>query len=166
MENQKILISATLGALVVAVINAVPFLNFINCFCCIGIVIGGAFALIHYSRNLEMHEMIQPPIAITLGITTGIIAAFISLLFEWIIFTQFGHWYVDLLLKMIENMEEIPPFMEKMVEQLEEERQYDFFWTSILLRNLIIMPIFCLTGSLITRLYLNRNRGEDKLKPL
>jgi hypothetical protein len=166
MENQKIIISSSIGAVVVALVNAVPFLNFINCFCCIGIVSGGAIALLHYQRNLSIHEIIHPPIAITLGITSGIIAAFISLLLEWIIFMQYGHWYTELLLKMVENMEDIPPLMEKMIEQLEEESQYGFYWTSNLLRNIIIMPVFCLIGSLITRIYLNRNRSEDKQKPL
>ena len=162
MENQKIIISGTLGATVAALINAVPFLSFINCFCCIGIVSGGAVSLLHYQRHLDPHELIELPVAITLGITTGIIAAFISLLFEWIIFMQFGHWYAQMFLKMAENLKDIPPFMEKMIEIVEEESQYGFFWSSNLLRNVIMMPLFCLVGTLITRTYLNRNRMIGK----
>ena len=163
IENQKIMISSSLGAVVAAVINAVPFLNFINCFCCIGIVAGGAIALYHYDRSMEITEFISTATAITLGITTGIIAAFISLLLEWIVFTQFGNWYANLILRMVENMEDIPSFMEDMIAELKRESQYGFFWSSILLRNLIIMPLFCLIGSLITRGYLNRNRTNNDL---
>lgn len=163
MENQRIFISGILGAIVVATINAVPFINFINCFCCTGIVAGGIIALVHYDRSLDTREYISTAVSITLGIITGILASFISLLFEWIIFMQFGHWYAELLLNIAENMEEIPPAMEKMIDTIKEEKQYGFLWTYILLRNLLVMPVFCSVGSLITRTYLNRDRTFDHL---
>ena len=163
MENQRILISGILGAAVAATINAVPFLNFINCLCCIGIVAGGIIALVHYDRSLDSREFISTAVAINLGITTGILASFISLLFEWIIFMQFGHWYAELLLDIADNMEEIPPAMEKMIETIKEEKQIGFLWTYILLRNLFVMPVFCTVGSFITRTYLNRDRTYDHL---
>ena len=163
MENKRIIISSIIGGTVVGVISAVPFLNFINCFCCIGVVAGGAIALIYYDRTLESREFIATATTITIGISTGIAAAFISLLFEWIIFLQFGNWYAELILKIAENLEEIPPELQKMIETIEEEGQYGFSWTAILFRNVIVMPIFCIVGSFITRLYLNKNRSEDNI---
>ena len=163
MENQRIFISSILGAIVVAIINAVPFLNFVNCFCCIGIVAGGIIALLHYDRSFDTRDYVSVAVSITIGITTGIFSAFISLLFEWIIFLQFGNWTAELFLKIAENMEEIPPAVEQMIEAVKEEKQYGFLWTYILLRNLIVMPVFCLTGSLITRAYLNKDRSFNNI---
>ena len=80
MENQRIIISGLAGGTVAAILNAVPFLNFINCFCCIGIMLGGAVALAYYDYTIQIKEYLSPAIAVTLGITSGIIGAFISLI--------------------------------------------------------------------------------------
>jgi len=47
-----------------------------------------------------------------------------------------------------------------MLYELEHELQAGFIWGSILFRNLILMPIFCLIGALITRVYINKNRVD------
>jgi len=158
MENQRIIISGLLGGTLAAILNSVPVLNFINCFCCLGIMLGGALALIYFDRSLAIREYLNPAIAVTIGITSGIIGAFISLGIEWIMFVNFGHWELELLQKMIENMEDIPEYFEKILIELENELHAGFRWTAILFRNLILMPIFCLFGSLITRTILNKNR--------
>ena len=101
MENERIIIAGVMGGSVAAVLNAVPILNFINCFCCIGIMLGGAIALIYYDRSAEYQEYLSPAVAVTLGITSGLIGAFISLFIEWIIFSVFGNWELEVLKDII-----------------------------------------------------------------
>jgi len=158
MDNQQVITSSIIGGSVAALLTAIPFLNFINCFCCIGIIFGGAAGLFYYDRSIQYQDIISPAIAITLVIGSGLAGSFIALFIEWFIYLNFGHWEIDFLKNLLENLEEIPPMMEDMIADLEAEMTEGFLWGSILLQNLIIMPLFCLFGALITRAVLNRNR--------
>jgi hypothetical protein len=84
-------------------------------------------------------------------------------LIEWIIYLQFGRWEIEFLRNIIDNMDEVPPYIEDMVEQIESELQMGFFWGATVFRNLLVMPIFCLLGSLIMRVFLNKDRIYEKL---
>lgn len=159
MDNQKILMAGTIGGIVTAALNSIPILNFINCFCCIGIMLGGAVSLYYYDRSFLMNEYISPALAVTLGITSGLIAAFASLFIDWLIYLNFGHWELQFMQNLMDNMEEVPSVIDEIFYDLKDELKYGFIWGSILLRNLLLMPVFCLIGSLITRVILNKNRS-------
>jgi len=159
MDNEKIIMAGVIGGFVAAILNSIPFLNVINCFCCMGIMLGGATALVFYDRSFENPEYINSAIALTLGIASGIFGAFFSMGIEWIVYFNFGNWELELLQQLVENMDEIPPFMEEIIQTIEEEKLKGFTAGIVLLRNLIIMPVFCLIGSFFTRLYLNRKRS-------
>ena len=84
MDNQRIIAAGFVGGLVAAVLNSIPVLNFINCFCCAGIMLGGAVALIYYDRSYSVREYVNQATVVTVGITTGLFAAFISLGIEYL----------------------------------------------------------------------------------
>ena len=158
MDNQRIMAAGLIGGLGAAMLNSIPILNFINCFFCAGIMLGGAVALIYYDRSLPEREYITSATAVTLGITAGLFGAFISLGIDYIIYLNFGHWEIELLYKLLDNMEKTPPGLDEMLNELDQELQSGFIWGSVLLRNLILMPIFCLIGSVIGRTFINKNR--------
>jgi hypothetical protein len=158
MDNQQILTAGFIGGFVTAVLNSIPFLNFINCFCCLGIMLGGVVALIYHDRSFQTKEFINPALAVTIGITSGLFGAFISLFLDWFIYLNYGHWELEFMQHLIDSMDEVPPVMDELFYELEEELKSGFLWGSILLRNLLLMPVFCLIGSLITRVLLNKNR--------
>jgi len=60
---------------------------------------------------------------------------------------------------LMDNMDEVPSVIDEIFYDLKDELKYGFIWGSILLRNLLLMPVFCLIGSLITRVILNKNRS-------
>ena len=39
---------ALIGGALIGIISAIPVINWINCFCCAGIMLGGAVALIYW----------------------------------------------------------------------------------------------------------------------
>ncbi|TFH01518.1 MAG: hypothetical protein E4H13_04675 [Calditrichales bacterium] len=158
MDNQRILTAGFLGGLVAGVLNSVPFLNFINCFCCLGIMLGGVTAVIYYDRTFLPREYINPATAVTLGITAGLFGAFISLFIEGFIYYNYGHWELGFMQQMMENMDEIPAIMDDLMIELEDELRGGFMLGSIMLRNLLIMPLFCLAGALASRVLINKNR--------
>ena len=158
MDNQRIITAGFIGGLVAGALNSIPFLNFINCFCCLGIMLGGLVALIYYDKTFSVPEYISPAAAVTVGIAAGLFGAFISLFMDWVIYINFGHWEIEFMQRIFENMEVVPPVLEEVMYELEKELQSGFIWGSILFRNLIIMPVFCLIGALITRVVINKNR--------
>ncbi|MCK4559897.1 MAG: hypothetical protein KAV45_08955 [Calditrichia bacterium] len=161
MDNQRIMAAGFVGGLVAGALNSIPILNFINCFCCAGIMLGGAVALIYYDRSFTVREYINPATAVTVGITAGLFGAFISLGIDYLIYINFGHWELDFMYDVLEAIEEVPPVIEEMLYELEQDLQAGFIWGSLLFRNLILMPIFCLIGAMITRVYINKNREES-----
>jgi hypothetical protein len=161
VDNQNIITAGIVGGAVAAILNSVPFLNFINCFCCVGIMIGGAISTLYYDKNFGDGLPINIALAVTLGIASGIIGAFFSLFIEWIIYANFGRWELEFLRKFAENIEELPAYLEELIFDMEEDWNAGFLWAAILLQNLILMPIFCLLGALITRVFINKNRMNN-----
>ena len=161
MDNQRIMAAGFVGGLVAAALNSIPILNFINCFCCAGIMLGGAVALIYYDRSFTVREYINPATAVTVGIAAGLFGAFISLGIDYVIYLNFGHWELDFMYDILDAIEEVPPVIEEMLYELEQDLQAGFIWGSLLFRNLILMPIFCLIGAVIIRVFINKNREEN-----
>jgi hypothetical protein len=161
MDNQRIMAAGFVGGLVAAALNSIPILNFINCFCCAGIMLGGAVALIYYDRSFTVREYINPATAVTVGITAGLFGAFISLGIDYVIYINFGHWELDFMYDILDAIEEVPPAIEEMLYELEQDLQAGVIWGSLLFRNLILMPIFCLIGAVIIRVFINKNREES-----
>ena len=153
-----ILSAGFVGGLVAGTFNSIPVLNFINCFCCLGIMLGGAAALMYYDRSEPTRDYITPAVAVTLGISAGLFGAFIALAIDYIIYINFGHWQLEFMRDIFENMEDMPAEMDDIIYEVERELEMGFIWGIALLRNLLLMPVFCLIGSLITRALLNRNR--------
>ena len=149
-----------IGGVVAGALNSIPILNFINCFCCLGIMLGGAVALVYYDHSFLKRDYINPALAVTLGIASGLIGAFVSLFFDYLIYINYGHWELEFMQNLMDNMDEVPIMLDELFNELEDELRYGFIWGSILLRNLLLMPVFCLIGALITRVFLNKSRSQ------
>jgi len=156
MENKRILLSGLLGGFITAIFSAVPYLSFINCFCCLGIMLGGMVALWYFDHSSGSAHIITSAQAVTIGITTGIISAFISLFISWMVYLKLGNWELRFLTTLLQQMEDVSIDMEDLLQKLEEQAAAGFIWTSTLLTNLFIHPLFCLIGALLARLFLNK----------
>ena len=164
MENQKLINSAIVGGTVSALLFSVPFINMINCFCCAGIMLGGAVALVYYDRSFEIREFISPASALTVGLVSGLAGAFISIFIDWIIFSMFGNWELELINILNDSLADMPELAETMDDlmyEIETEASKGFYFGRVLIelvRNLILLPIFSVAGALIARIFINKNR--------
>ena len=161
MENQRIISAAIVGGLTAAVISTTPILNLTNCICCIGIIAGGAVGLFYYARMSPAPEFITPPVAVTLGIVTGLFGAFFATGLEWVFFKIFGPWQIEFANSLMEKMDEVPVFLQEMLDDVETQMAKGFNWGSVLLENLIVLPVFCLVGALIARVFINKKVSES-----
>ncbi len=149
MNNQETTHAVLLGGMVAALTDALPYLNLINCLCCLGIAAGGAAAVL-YLKSLDKDRVFVLPEIIQLGLLTGLAGAFFSFAFHYIMFRVIGNWQIEWITNMIENMEEIPPIWNEMYEQLKSPEMQGFAGMSILIRSLIMFPVFTFLGALLT----------------
>jgi hypothetical protein len=89
------------------------------------------------------------------------VGAIIYTWYAYVIYINFGHWELDFMYDILDAIEEVPPAIEEMLYELEQDLQAGFIWGSLLFRNLILMPIFCLIGAVIIRVFSNKNREES-----
>ncbi len=150
--------AGAIGGAVAALTNALPIINMINCFCCLGIMSGGAVGLLFYDRNQPEREYISPALAVTIGLTGGIIGAFFSVILEGMVYMVLGDWQLEFMRMAMNNMQEIPPMLEELLAEAEKEALNGFNFIASLFRDLIIIPLFSLAGALIVRVFLNRKR--------
>jgi hypothetical protein len=104
-ENPKKFMAALYGGLVTAGISAIPGLNFINCFCCAGILLGGFLAVFFYQQELE-----DGPVVLTnndciqLGLWAGFIAAVAGTVISVMVLLAFGNVAAEVMMGMIHKM--------------------------------------------------------------
>ena len=106
-------------------------------------------------------EFITPPVAVTLGIVTGLFGAFFATGLEWVFFKIFGPWQIEFANSLMEKMDEVPVFLQEMLDDVETQMAKGFNWGSVLLENLIVLPVFCLVGAMIARVFINKKVSES-----
>ena len=160
IDNQQMIQAAILGGIVAALTDALPFLNLINCLCCLGIAAGGVVAVL-YLRSMNPGKIFIMPEIIQIGLFSGLAGAFISFGFHYIIFQMIGNWQVEWISNMIEEMDEIPAVWEDLYTQLKSPEMQYFAGFSILIRSLIIFPVFTFLGALFTNRVLTKQQQSQ-----
>ncbi|NOX90585.1 MAG: hypothetical protein GXO77_16390 [Calditrichaeota bacterium] len=149
-----------LGAFVAALTDSIPVLNLVNCLFCAGIVVGGMIPLWLLQRNAEDKSFFTTPEVIHLGLLTGLFGAFLSFVFQYIVFKIYGNWQVQWMIQAMDNMETLPPFWEELYAELQKPEYQGFAGLAILIRNLIIFPVFMVLGGLLMNKILIRKRSN------
>lgn len=115
IEQPSKMTPALIGGAVMGLISATPFLNFINCLCCAGIILGGFLAVFFYKDQLtpEMPQL-TPSDGLVLGALAGVFGFLISTLISLIIYTVFGpvasEAMINIMIRMFESAGlDLPP---------------------------------------------------------
>lgn len=155
MDNTLLYRSATVGGITAAVMDSIPYLNFINCLCCLGIALGGVAALFYF-RSQSPYEPVEfsKPALLHLGLLTGIIGAIATFILHYIVFKIVGNWEIGFIKNLMENMDELPPFWDEFYTELESGRYDGFTGPIILVRSLILFPLFTYLGVLLGNRFL------------
>lgn len=152
MQKPDKFLPALYGGLIMGVISAVPFLNFVNCLCCAGILLGGFLAVFFYKNNFTPDT---PPFTsgdcLAVGALAGVIGAFVATLLSLVFVMLFGDIVKEFILRFLEHADlEIPTEMMDEIRKRLEESSMGFVSVLIdLVFSLIIYPIFGLLGGLI-----------------
>jgi membrane associated rhomboid family serine protease len=79
LEKPSILMPALYGGLIMGVLYGVPYLNFINCCCCAGILAGGFLSVFFYKKELLPNmPLLEASDALKVGALSGVIGGVVG----------------------------------------------------------------------------------------
>ncbi len=135
---------ALIGGAFIGIISAIPIINWINCFCCAGVIIGGILAVRFYNKNLGAFELTSSD-----GVTLGLMAGASGALISTILTTMFTGGVKRQIDKVLEYYSEMPPEIEEALLRIQEMGGELFFVIVGLVFSLVIYTIFGIIGGLI-----------------
>ena len=138
---------ALFGGLTIAIISTVPVINFINCFCCAGVILGGLLSVHFYNKNLAELPDIELTYAdgIILGLMSGAFGAVIGTLFSSVIGTNIQ----QSIQKMMEYSSDMPQEFEEALDMLGQYQEGFGLVALGLMMSLIIDCIFGMLGGIL-----------------
>ncbi|MDZ7261995.1 MAG: hypothetical protein ONB05_07815 [candidate division KSB1 bacterium] len=146
MEQQPSkLVPALIGGAFIGIVSSVPVLNFVNCFCCAGVIAGGVLAVYMYNRNLSQEITLTNSDGVLLGLLAGVFGAIIGGILQTLLNTNLQH----ALERIMEYSENMPPETEELLRRLEELEFGPAFFMIMLMIGLVIDAIFGIIGGLI-----------------
>lgn len=153
-EKPKILMPALFGGIITGVLSGIPFLNFINCLCCAGVLLGGFMAVFFYNKDLTPQS---PPLTsqdgLKLGALSGLFGAVIGVivtaLLDAILGNVAGQAMFDMVYKFYDSvgiLDQMPP---EAIDQMEQGMKGSAVSATNVIGSIILYPIFGLLGGLI-----------------
>ncbi len=146
-----------IGAAVIAGISALPGISIINCFCCAGILFGGALAVFFYQKDFRPEmPLMETSDALVVGLLSGIFGAIGATILSGLFLLVLGPFETEFIRDLIEKFAEngtIPydiadQILEAMDESMAEAASLAGLLTGFFF-NIIIFPIFGMLGGLI-----------------
>ncbi|APF20360.1 hypothetical protein Calab_1490 [Caldithrix abyssi DSM 13497] len=160
MNKQDTYFAIFVGALTAAATDSFPLLNLINCFCCLGIISGGILPIWLLSKKLEDRAFFTTPEVIHIGLSAGLVGAVMAFILQFIVYQFYGNWQVEWLTQALESMEDLPPLWEDLYYELQKPEYQGFAGMAILIRNLIMFPVFTLLGSFLMNKFLIKRSSK------
>ena len=142
---------ALYGGIIMALVSSIPFISFINCFCCAGIILGGFLAVFFYKNNMTPES---PPLnagdSMVVGLLSGFIGAVMGSILSMVFISLFGNVMGDALLRWVRGMNIDLP--EQSLKALEDATRKSASVANFLIQlfaKLLVYGIFGLLGGLI-----------------
>ena len=148
------LLPAVIGGVIMGLLSSIPVLNFINCLCCAGIILGGFFAVFFYNKNLVDQELTYSDGAL-LGILAGVFGLIISSILNVII----GNGVEQILEQIMQYADDIPPEAQDIILAL-QENSGKLFIVNIAM-GLVIDILFGLLGGILGVAVLGKKKTND-----
>ncbi|MDZ7723321.1 MAG: hypothetical protein U5R06_11090 [candidate division KSB1 bacterium] len=142
-SNNDKLLPAVWGGVTIGILSGVPVLNFINCACCSGILIGGALSVYLYRRQVGPECPSEDGEGASLGLLAGLFGAVLATLLSLVIqpFSQ------DIIYQ-IQNYTNDPD-IENMLNHINPEMLAKSFTLIAFISSLVINSLFGLLGGVI-----------------
>jgi hypothetical protein len=157
---------ALFAGFILSIINFVPGLNLVNCFCCAGLLFGGVLAVIFYKMDLPQEQKIMNIDGFYLGLWTGIFAAG----FETVLDITIGPFIADVKFRMLQNLIkrlfggiQIPPdIMDQLTQAIAAAKRPGLFETLVSFFLIVVVySIFTVFGALLTSAFIQKQKAKQ-----
>jgi hypothetical protein len=153
-EKPSILMPALYGGIITGVLSGIPFLSFINCLCCAGVLFGGFMAVFFYNKDLTPQS---PPLTsqdgLKLGALSGLFGGVIGTIISALLMAVVGNLAGQAMYDMIYNIYDSAGILDQMppeaIDEMERGIKEGGLSATSVIGSLIIYPIFGLLGGLI-----------------
>ena len=162
MGFERVMRYSLLGGIITGATIGLPVLDFLNCFCCAGVILGGFLAVFFAVKDQDPG---LPPLAksdaLRLGVVSGLFGAVIGTAFHSVILLVAGDVVLEMVASMVRegDLEGIlpPGVLDEFWSMVESKEGFSvldvifhlFIW-------LIIGPLFGLVGGLLGYSFLQR----------
>jgi hypothetical protein len=153
-EKPSKLMPALYGGIIMGVISGIPFLNFVNCLCCAGVMLGGFMAVFFYRKDLQPND---PPItngdSVQLGALAGVFGALVGVVLTVAIHFALGGVQNQAMSQMIMSLYDKLGILDKMppeaVEKMQDQMKDTALSAMAIIPPFIIDPLFGMIGGVI-----------------
>jgi hypothetical protein len=159
--------SAIIGGVVIGLLSGIPYLNLVNVFCCLWIIVGGALASYLYIKKSSV------PVNIGEGAMIGALAGAIGMMVQLLVGVPLtilaGYPELNFLVSIMERLDpQKAEIYRQRVEHILSRPFSEQFFSSVFslgtLLNLLITVVFAMIGGLIA-IPLFEKRKADILPP-
>jgi hypothetical protein len=144
-------VPALYGGVIMALISTIPFVSFINCLCCAGILLGGFLSVMFYKNSFPPGApLLVAGDCMVVGLYAGLIGATLGSMLSMLFLAMFGNVAGEIIQRLIENMNlQIPPDSLKAFQESVAESPSVKSFMIQLVTNLVMYSVFGLLGGLI-----------------
>ncbi len=169
MNDTPKVLPALYGGIIIAVISSVPFLNWMNCCCCAGVMLGGFLGVFFYKNNLPPSSPLTSTDALQVGALAGLFGAVIGTGINALFFSLIGNMSGQMMNDFLEGLDsglssrEFSE-IERGLRQLTRMAPVAILWTFV--TSLVIDPLFAILGALIGQGVFKKKGPPDYTMPL
>ncbi len=158
---------ALFAGLILSIVNFVPGLDLVNCFCCAGLLLGGAMAVMFFRMDMPPDQHILNIDAFYLGLWTGIFGAG----FETVLDITIGPFIADVKFRMIQNVIktlfgniQIPADLMDQITQAIAAAKRPHLLDTLLSFFMIVIgySIFTIFGALMTSAFMQKRKVKQQ----
>jgi len=153
---------ALIGGAIMGALSSIPIIAAGNCVCCMWIVLGGLMAGYFYSKALPPGVEFSSGDGALVGLLAGVFGALFSTFITYGLHNM-GWQNIDLFEQILENNPEIPPEVENLFREWQNEGEFNAVMALfMLLSSLFVDALFGMVGGLLsTKLFKNKKPPRE-----
>ncbi len=165
MPSNRIMTYALYGGIITGATIGLPVLDFLNCLCCAGVILGGFLSVFLAVKDMDAASPgISQSDALQLGVFSGLFGAVIGTVFHALVLLIAGNFMIDMIASFLREGDlehSLPPgMMDELWEMLNTQEGFsiiDIFFHLFIW--LILGPLFGLLGGLLGYSLLRRPKS-------
>ncbi|MCK5573413.1 MAG: hypothetical protein KAJ12_11665 [Bacteroidetes bacterium] len=153
-EKPSMLMPALYGGIIMGVLSGIPYLSFINCLCCAGVLLGGFMAVFFYNKDLTPD---MPPLtsgdSIKLGALAGLFGAIVGNVIAGLVMVTIGNVAGEAMYEMLISIYDSVGILDQMpseaIDEMEQGMTAAELDPTTIIISFVVNPLFGLLGGLI-----------------